>query len=123
MVVQKAISNLKQGPKEDKVAVASGIAITVVIVLLVAWGILFFKSIQRGSQSVNLSGGAQDEFNFSNVRDAQQKLQEAYSNTTEELRQIREDAAAGQMQFQQQTDMQETQGDEATQFGSGGAIN
>ncbi len=123
MAVQKTLDNLKQGPKEDKVAVAGGIAITVVVVLLVAWGILFFRSIQKGSTSVDLSGGAQDEFNFTSVKEAQQKLQETFSNTTEELRQIRDDAAATQMQFQQQADVQEMQGDGTSQFDPGASTN
>ena len=116
MVVQKAINNLKEGPKEDKVAVASGIAISVVAVLLVAWAIYFFHNIQKGSQEVNLSGGAQDQFNFSSVKDAQQQLQQAYSNTADDLRKLRDDAVSAQMQFQQQTSVQETQGNGSDQF-------
>ena len=116
MVVQKAINNLKEGPRDDKVAVASGIAIAVVVILLAGWAIFFFRSIQRGTQEVNLSGGAQDQFNFSGVREAQEQLQQTYSNTTEELRKIRDDAAASQMQFQQQNTMQETQGGGDDQF-------
>lgn len=116
MVVQKAINNLKQGPKEDKVAVASGIAISVVAVLLVAWGILFFHNIQKGVQEVNLSGGVQDEFNFSGVKEAQQQLQDAYSNT-DELRQIRDEAAARQVPSEVQSDMPQTQGTEIDPFG------
>ena len=60
--VGSKLNTLKQGPKEDKVAVASGIAVSVVVVLLVAWAIFFFRGIQQGTQSVNLSGGAQDQF-------------------------------------------------------------
>lgn len=116
MVVQKTINNLKQGPKEDKVAVASGIAISVVVVLFVAWGIYFFHKIQKGAQQVNLSGGAQDQFNFSSVKEAQQQLQQAYGNA-DELQQLRNDAA-GQMQVQQQTDAQQTQGSGPDQFGT-----
>ncbi len=118
MVVQKAISNLKSGPKDDKVAVASGVAISVVVVLLAAWAIFFFRNIQRNSQQLNLSGGAQDEFNFSSVKEAQEKLKQEYSNTTEEFLQIRNDAASQQMQFQQQAGVQETQGGGVDQFGN-----
>ena|SRR3989344_3648636 len=116
MVVQKAIDNLKGGPKEDKVAVASGIAIGVVVVLMIAWAIFFFRNIQRGVQEVDLSGGAQDQFNFAGVKEAQQQLKETYLNTTEELRQLREDAAAAQLQFQLQTGTQELQGNGDSQF-------
>ena len=118
MVVQKAINNLKEGPKDDKVAVASGVAISVVLVLLAAWAIFFFRNIQKNSQQLNLSGGAQDEFNFSSVKDAQTKLKEEYSNSIDELQQLRTDAASQQMQFQQQTGVQETQGGGVDQFGT-----
>jgi len=118
MVVQKAINNLKQGPKDDKVAVASGIAISVVVVLLAAWAIFFFRNIQRNSDQLNLSGGAQDEFNFSNVKEAQEKLRQEYSNTADEFLQIRDEAASQQMQFQQQVGVQEAQGGGSDQFGS-----
>lgn len=120
MVVQKTIDNLKQGPKEDKVAVASGIAITVVVVLLVVWAFFFFRSIQKGSQQLNLTGGAQDEFNFSSVKQAQEQLKQQFSNSTEDFQQIRDAAVSQQMQFQQQTGVQETQGSGSDQFGTPG---
>ncbi len=118
MVVQKAIDNLKSGPKDDKVAVASGVAISVVVVLMAAWAIFFFRNIQKNSQQLNLSGGAQDEFNFSSVKEAQEKLKKEYSNTADEFLQLRNDAASSQMQFQQQTNVPQTQGSGADQFGT-----
>ena len=117
MVVQKTINNLKSGSKDDKVAVASGVAVSVVVVLLVAWAIFFFRNIQRNSVELNLSGGAQDEFNFSGVKEAQEKLKQEYSNTTDEFLQLRNDAVSQQMQFEQQTGVQETQGNGSNQFG------
>jgi len=118
MVVQKAINNLKEGSKDDKVAVASGIAISVVVVLLAAWAIFFFRGVQKNANQLNLSGGAQDEFNFSNVKEAQEKLKQEYSNTADEFLQLRNEAASQEMQFQQQTGVQQTQGNEADQFGT-----
>ena len=118
MVVQKAINNLKDGPKDDKVAVASGIAIYVVVVLLAAWAIFFFRGIQKNANQLNLSGGAQDEFNFSSVKEAQEKLKQEYSNTADEFLQLRNEAASQEMQFQQQTGVQQTQGSGADQFGN-----
>ena len=118
MVVQKAINNLKDGPKDDKVAVASGIAISVGVVLLAAWAIFFFRGVQKNANQLNLSGGAQDEFNFSSVREAQEKLKQEYSNTADEFLQLRNEAASQEMQFQQQTGVQQTQGNEADQFGT-----
>ena len=117
MAVQKAIDTLKQGPKEDKVAVASGIAISVVVVLLIAWAILFFRGIAKGSHEINLSG-AQDQFNFSGVKEAQEQLKQQYSDSTEEFQRIRAEAGAQQMQFQLQSSVQETQKSGPDQFGT-----
>lgn len=121
MVVQKAINNLKAGPKEDKVAVASGIAISFVVILLIAWAIFFFRGIAKGTQQLDLSGGAQDEFNFSSVKQAQEQLKQQYSNSTEDYQQLRDDAASQQMQYGQQADTQQTQGSGSDQFGSPGS--
>ena len=117
------LNTLKQGPKEDKVAVASGIAVSVVIVLLVAWAIFFFRSIQQGTQKVNLSGGAQDQFNFTSVKQAQQQLQQDFGAAADasELTQIRNASAAGQTGGKLQTDTQQIQGVGSDQFGSQGS--
>lgn len=120
MVVQKTINNLKKGPKEDKVVVAGGIAISVVVILLVAWAIFFLRSVQRNSQQLNLSGGAQDQFNFSSVREAQQQLQQGYNNSNSDLLDARAAAASGQSGAVQQTEPQQTQGSGTDQFGAPG---
>ena len=118
MVVQKAIDNLKDGPKADKVAVAGGFAVSVVVVLMVAWGIIFFHNIQKGTQEVNLGGGAQDQFNFTSVKEAQKQLQQTYSNTADDFLQIRNDSAGSEMQGQQQIDAGQPQGAAPDQFGT-----
>lgn len=110
MVVQRTINNLKGRPEDERKTVAGGIAIAVVIVLLVAWGILFLKKIQRGAQTVNLDSGAQDEFNFSSTKEAQDALKQTYGDNTNDLLQIRTDAAANQLRGSQQADVQDTQG-------------
>jgi hypothetical protein len=117
MVVQKAINNLKDGPKEDKVAVASGIAISVVVVLLAGWAIFFFRNIARNAQGVNLGGGVQSQFNFQSVTQAQQQLQQQYgsgSNNTD-LQEIQAQSAAGQTGQMQTVPMQD-QGQTTNQF-------
>ena len=80
MVLQKALESAKDKPKDEKKAIAGGIAIAVVLVLLVSWAFFFFRNIQRGAYDQRLGGGAQDEFNFSTVRDAQQELMEQFSD-------------------------------------------
>jgi|SRR3989344_939391 len=92
MVIQKAVDNLKEKPKEDRKAIAGGIALTVVVLLLVGWAFLFFKKIQRGAELQQLGGGAQEEFDFSSVREAQRELMEGFSDI-DELRAVREQSA------------------------------
>ncbi len=45
MVLLRTIDNLKERPKHEREAVAFWIAIAVVIVLLIGWGIFFFRSL------------------------------------------------------------------------------
>lgn len=47
MVVQKTINNLKDRPKDERQVVAIGFAGTVVLVLIVAWGFFFLKSLRQ----------------------------------------------------------------------------
>jgi uncharacterized protein HemX len=101
MVVQKTIDNLKERPKDERKAVAGGIAILVIAVLLIAWAILFFRKIANGTQQVNFDAGAQNEFNPSNVTQAQQQIQSQSQNqNTDELYQIRNESNANVQQTQ-----------------------
>ncbi len=111
MVVQKAINNLKGGPKEDKVAVASGIAVSVVIILLAAWAIFFFRGIARGSHNLQVGSTAQDNFNFAGVKEAQQALQQGLSPDNSNAR------ADSTSQNQQPVQMQ-VSGQQSDQFGT-----
>ncbi len=117
MVVQKTIDNLKDKPKDERKALAGGIAFAVVILLFFAWAFFFFKKIQRGAQLREFGGGAQEEVNFSAVREAQQKLLEGVSDT-DELRTLRDQAAERQMD---QSVREEYQGS-GDAFGGEGAI-
>ncbi len=116
MVVQKTFNNLKDGPKEDKVAVASGIAISVVVVLLGAWAIYFFHNIQRGAQQVNLSG-AGDQFLPSATTDAQKQLEQQFGNPSQDYQTIQSESAQG-ANGQMQTQQMQVQGGETNQFGT-----
>lgn len=113
-MVQQALNNLKQGPKEDKVAVAGSIAVSVVVVLLAAWAIFFLRGLRNGGDQLDLSSGAQDQFNASNVREAQQQVQENLT-TTNELLDIRA-RASGDGAVQQEAVQQQMQGDQSSPF-------
>jgi hypothetical protein len=95
MVLQKAVDNLKERPKEDKKVVAGSIAIMVIAVLFFGWAILFLKKIQSGDQQLEFSSGPQDEFLSESVRAAQQDLENMLSNTNE-LERIRDESTSRQ---------------------------
>ena len=50
MVIQRTINSLREKPKEDRKAIAGGIAIGVVVILFLSWATLFFRGIQRNSE-------------------------------------------------------------------------
>lgn len=114
MALDKAVDNLKERPKDERKVVAGGIAITVVVVLLAAWAILFFKRIQAGTQEINFDSGAQGEFNFSATREAQQAIENWQGG--EDLSGLRDDAAAARLRGEQQIYLDQLGGD---QFGGG----
>lgn len=101
MVVQKTLNNLKNRPKDERVAVASGTAIFVVLILFIGWAYFFLKKIQS-SQLTDISSGAQDKFNFTSVRDAQEQLKKQYGLSTEEdtnnLKSFPQEAASRKIQ-------------------------
>jgi hypothetical protein len=119
VVVQKTINDLKERPKDERKVVAGGVAIFVIVVLLGAWSILFFKRIQSGAQQVNLDSGAQDAFNPTATQQAQQAIQQQQSGTVNvnDLYQIRANAAANQVETQQQMQVQQVSGG-TDQFGN-----
>ncbi|KKW24462.1 MAG: hypothetical protein UY70_C0001G0030 [Candidatus Kaiserbacteria bacterium GW2011_GWB1_52_6] len=109
MAEQSAIDKLKDKPKDERVVVASGIAISVVVILLVAWAFFFFRNIQKGTQQLNLSGGVQNQFNSSSVKQAQDQLNNIYNGTAQnqqDLQDIRNSNTSDQMQTQQQVNVQ-----------------
>lgn len=115
MVIQKSIDNLKGRPKEERTAVAGGIAVGVIIILLIGWSFWFIKKIQR-NQFDTFESSRQDEFNFSSVRAAQKEIERSFQYTTEELRALRDAAVNSQVPTTQQVQLYEGNG---TQFGVG----
>ena len=116
--MQKTINNLKDRPKDERKVVAGGVAVTVVVVLLIGWAIMFFKKIQSGSQQVNLDSGAQDQFNFTTTKQAQQAIQQQAQNPDQsDLYQLRNDAAASQVGVTQQVNAQQL-GQQKDAFGN-----
>ena len=60
------LDNLRNKPKDDKTAIAGGIAIFVVAILIIAWGILFLKKIAREHPPETLET---QEFDYTSLRD------------------------------------------------------
>jgi len=116
VVVQKTINNLKERPTDERKVVAGGIAITLIIVLLTGWAILFFKRIQSGSQTVNLDSGAQGEFDFSSTREARETINASRGQSNEDLTDYRDNAAAAQLRGEQQIYLQDIENN--NQFGN-----
>ena|SRR3989344_1034285 len=112
MVVQKTIDNLKDRPQDERKAVAGGVAVVVVVVLLVAWGFMFLRKINKGTQDINFDSGAQEEFNFSNVREAQQAIEQSNGGLQEDFSTIPQESASQQVQGE----VQIQQGDTSSQF-------
>ncbi len=111
---------LQDRPNDEKRVIAGGAAITVVVILMIGWAILFLKKIQQGAPLDSLGGTAQDEFNFSSVREAEQQLMDSLGDTfkEDELRQLRDRAAGGSGAALQPTPVNVYRPGDTDQFGS-----
>ncbi len=118
MALQNKLNDLKQGPKEDKVAVASGVAVSVVFVLLAAWTIYFLHQIQNGSQQLYLGNS---QFNSDTMNQAQQQLQQQLGSSTADLQAVQQQLSAQGGSVQMQTQEMQIQGQTgASPFGGSG---
>lgn len=88
MVVQQKLNDLKGAPHEDKKAVATSVAVFVVIILILVWGFVFFRKVQR-SDITTLENGAvpTDQFDMDLIR-ANERNQ-AYYDPTDDIRELR----------------------------------
>ena len=118
MASQSPLENLHGGKQEQdkKTVIAEAGAIGVVIILFICWAIYFFHKIENGGVKVNLNSGAQDQFNFTNVRDAQQQLQQNYGNVNQDLQDLRNQQQDSGGAVQQAVVQQDVSGQGGTQF-------
>ncbi len=91
MVVQKSINNLKERPKDEKTAVATGGAAVVVLILLIGWGFWFAHNLKKGgSFNTYIGDKPQDRFVAPAVRDAEKSLEGTMRSNTDILRELRD---------------------------------
>ena len=113
----KAVTNLKDRPKDEKTAVASGIAITVIIVLFIIWGFYFFHKVRSGAVAPTFQGAGQ-QFNASGLQAAQQQLQTEYASATSQFQNLSNEAAQSQVGVQQSEMQIQAAGGGTDQFGN-----
>lgn len=94
MVVQKAIDNLKERPKDERTTVAGGVAIAVVIALLVGWGFLFLRKIQREGPSYDFGPQGIQDFGWDQLKAAGGGVTSKNYDPQSELRTLRSTGAS-----------------------------
>ena len=101
MVVQKSIDNLKERPKDEKTAVATGGAAIVVLILLIGWGFWFAHNMrQGGSFNTYIGDKPQDKFVAPAVRAAEKSLEGTMRSNTDILRELRDSSVDVPTQFE-----------------------
>lgn len=109
MALQKSIDNLKQRPKDERTAVASGIAIAVAAILFIGWLIYFIHKIQSGAITPSFDSSGADAFNPQSAQDAQAALQAEQNASNQDLLQLRDQIQSQQQGSVQQTSVQQNQ--------------
>lgn len=119
MAVHEKFNHLKDASHEDKKAVASGIAIGVVVVLIVAWGFLFLRNVRNADiRSLQNTAVPTDQFNFNLIRDTERN--QAIYDPEQDIRNLRDSAAENQDRYQVSTSG--GGGYEQDDFGSSGGF-
>lgn len=94
MAVQQKFNDLKDASHDDKKTVATGIAVFVVIILILAWGFLFLKKVQRADiRSLENGAVPTDQFDMNLLRPNERD--QAYYDPTEDIRNLRNNAPPG----------------------------
>jgi len=120
MVIQKTVDNLKERPKDERKAVAAGLAITIMGILFFGWAFLFLKKLQKNGAEGSFRSGAQEAFNFDSIKEAQDQIMKGFDGN-DELRQVRDEGAPqdANLQGTVQSDGYQSSSD---QFGNSGGV-
>ncbi len=91
--MKETIDKLKERPKDERTAVAGGVAALVALLLLVGWGFFFLKRIVRGESVPTTWGVRSDIINTPTLRGAADEFEEQFYSAAEELKLLRDQAA------------------------------
>ncbi|MDO8562001.1 MAG: hypothetical protein Q7S05_04220 [bacterium] len=83
MVLKRTVDNLKDRPRDERKAVASGIAALIVAILFIGWVVLFFKKIQSTREQTAAVAGSslRGKVDLSAITEAQQQIINSYNGT------------------------------------------
>lgn len=92
--MKQVVDGLKDRPKDEKQAVAGGVAIFIVTIIFIAWAFFFFKKIARGGDvNIPFGGVQQDVVQGASLNQAKDDFLRSYNDATADLRAIRDQAA------------------------------
>lgn len=94
--MKQALDNLKERPKDEKTAVAGGVAVVIMIVLFIGWGFYFFKKIAAGGEVNTPFGVREDVVKGATIDRAAIDFLDSYNASVDEFRAIRDQAAQDQ---------------------------
>ena len=86
MAIKNAVNNLRNRPKADRAAVASGIATTVVALLFLGWAIIFFHNMRSfNAQTQSANNEAQSQLDTAALNEAKRLLTNPQGNAVDQL--------------------------------------